>query len=63
MFNLIIYFNFFQKRKQQRGFDSRKSGNCVFLSNLNDYQVIYDNYIDIICFLLTKQEIEDAKNK
>lgn len=55
-----LYKSILRKRKTSKCPISEKTNNCVFLNNLDDFKIIYSNYIRLICISLTEQEINFA---
>ena len=50
-----------RKRKMAQGDTAHKGYLCV--NNLKDFQVIYDIYVQLVCFNQTKQEVVNARAK
>jgi hypothetical protein len=57
------YQTVFKRRKQAKKANNSSNTECVMINNLSDFQVFYENYIELICCMRTKQEIEEAKKK
>lgn len=58
------FYIFFQKRNiKTNPREENTKPNYLHVDNLNDYKIISKNYINLLCFVLTKQEIEQATKK
>lgn len=64
---LDSYRSIFKKRKQKMQNEkskkekaSQQPGGCVIVDNVNDFQIIYGDYENLMCNILTKHEIEEA---
>lgn len=55
-----FYKSIFRKRKTSVCALSKKIDNCVFLNSLDDYKLIHNNKMQLICMQYTEQEINDA---
>ena len=40
--------------------EKQQPGGCVIVDNLKDFQIIYDDYENLMCNILTKHEVEEA---
>lgn len=55
-----FYKSIFRKRKTATCELSKKTNNCVFLNNLDDYRLMIANYIPVMCMAMTQQEIDSV---
>lgn len=59
--SMVEFFkSIFRKRKTSSCALSKKINNCVFLNNLDDFKLINNNFIELVCMAYTEQEISEA---
>ncbi|RNA12304.1 hypothetical protein BpHYR1_005007 [Brachionus plicatilis] len=54
------YRSIFKKRRKMNG---NVFKGCLVLNELEDFQIMSNCYLQLLCFIMSKQEIEDAKNQ
>ncbi|CAF0724731.1 unnamed protein product [Brachionus calyciflorus] len=55
------YRSIFKKRRKLSSKDQQKG--CVVLNDLDDFHIMIKNYLQLLCFIMSKKEIEEAKKQ
>ena len=52
-----------QEGKSKKDIAANIKSNCVVVKEIQDFNIIYENYTLILCNILSRQEIVDAMTK